>query len=117
LEHCLSVPRRRVAFLCRRRPPRSTLFPYTTLFRSRGGGEVTGDVVGLLHDERQPGLRLVVCGQLSGGVGQAHLERLRLDRRFVRSEEHTSELQSRENLVCRLLLEKKKKKGEQVKSD
>src|SRR5215471_20220824 len=66
-------------FLMIRRPPRSTLFPYTTLFRShfaRGG-----------------------FGQLAGHV-------LR-DRREVRSEEHTSELQSRRDLVCRLLLEKK----------
>src|SRR5690349_22678210 len=74
-----------------RRPPRSTLFPYTTLFRSRLG--LLGPADGArLHD------RVVL------------LERpaLRGDRR--RSEEHTSELQSRRDLVCRLLLEKKKKK-------
>src|SRR5579883_3566357 len=68
-------------FLMIRRPPRSTLFPYTTLFRSRGG----------------PGSRCSSSG--APGPGTAS-----------RSEEHTSELQSRENLVCRLLLEKKKKK-------
>src|SRR2546427_6186950 len=73
-----------------RRPPRSTLFPYTTLFRS---------------------IPL-------GGVGQRPLRRLLMEARvprsdratYPRSEEHTSELQSQSNLVCRLLLEKKKKK-------
>src|SRR2546422_6373374 len=68
-----------------RRPPRSTLFPYTTLFRSA--------------------LRQPVGGAREGG-GRAPLRRLRGTRR---SEEHTSELQSRLHLVCRLLLEKKKK--------
>src|SRR2546427_954425 len=68
-----------------RRPPRSTLFPYTTLFRSRGGG-------GPAH----PGADLVRGGAPRRGA--------------PRSEEHTSELQSQSNLVCRLLLEKKKKK-------
>src|SRR3712207_8906068 len=96
-----------------RRPPRSTLFPYTTLFRSpphrrvaEGGGadiQVMGD------------------GPLQGGVG-AVVEEGRLQRQvaqrgraelvpvggLARSEEHTSELQSRQYLVCRLLLEKKK---------
>src|SRR2546422_3561943 len=69
-----------------RRPPRSTLFPYTTLFRSL------------------PRLRLVRSGQGGGGgLGPDLRQRQRL-----RSEEHTSELQSRLHLVCRLLLEKKK---------
>src|SRR6476661_4625219 len=63
-----------------RRPPRSTLFPYTTLFRSVAGGGA----------ERRPGL----------GAPRPH--------RYDRSEEHTSELQSHLNIVCRLLLEKKK---------
>src|SRR6266700_6637471 len=67
-------------FLMIRRPPRSTLFPYTTLFRPEGGHH---GIVLCLHPAE---------------VG-----------RLLRSEEHTSELQSRENLVCRLLLEKKKK--------
>src|SRR2546427_3173582 len=71
-----------------RRPPRSTLFPYTTLFRSALAGPVE-DVVDPL--EAAPGA--VIDGR-------------RLQRR---SEEHTSELQSQSNLVCRLLLEKKKK--------
>src|SRR5260370_23202576 len=71
-----------------RRPPRSTLFPYTTLFRSRNG------VVGGPRHRRD-----AVC------IGAAD-EAVDADRR--RSEEHTSELQSHLNLVCRLLLEKKK---------
>src|SRR2546427_9537862 len=87
-----------------RRPPRSTLFPYTTLFRSRNlrsareGSEIRqrGSALrqargGLLHQE--PGVRQPLVG--------------RRPRRLVRSEEHTSELQSQSNLVCRLLLEKK----------
>src|SRR3712207_7603558 len=86
-------------FLMIRRPPRSTLFPYTTLFRSPlvvGRGE-----------PRRPAARLVldrVHDHLGpGGLG---LDRGRDD--GLRSEEHTSELQSRQYLVCRLLLEKKK---------
>src|SRR6266700_4191688 len=67
-----------------RRPPRSTLFPYTTLFRSAGG------------------LLYYVQPHVPGGS---------LRDRLVRSEEHTSELQSREKLVCRLLLEKRKRGG------
>src|SRR6266436_5127592 len=70
-------------FLMTRRPPRSTLFPYTTLFRSRSAaGRCAG----------------TCCGPRPAGPSRA------------RSEEHTSELQSRLHLVCRLLLEKKKKK-------
>src|SRR3712207_7893534 len=90
-------------FLMIRRPPRSTLFPYTTLFRSR-----------------EPHVRL----QAVEGLRAAHAEgaprphhqhhlggrRHRQPRADERSEEHTSELQSRQYLVCRLLLEKKKKK-------
>src|SRR3712207_7515827 len=88
-----------------RRPPRSTLFPYTTLFRSGGGqdvsagvaGEHAGDVVDLVLDA-------VLTGRRLGDDALEH--RLRaVDR--LRSEEHTSELQSRQYLVCRLLLEKK----------
>src|SRR3712207_8975772 len=90
-------------FLMIRRPPRSTLFPYTTLFRSRVDGEGVvverrGDVVELIPD---------VLGFLScrhGGGSHFH----RTYHRLPRSEEHTSELQSRQYLVCRLLLEKKK---------
>src|SRR5436309_14505101 len=88
-------------FLLIRRPPRSTLFPYTTLFRSPIFYAATGSgrPVVLLH---------------GGGPGASGLSNYSrnidaLAQRFRRSEEHTSELQSRENLVCRLLLEKKKK--------
>src|SRR5438034_1899011 len=75
-----------------RRPPRSTLFPYTTLFRSRRRGR----------------LRMARVRPRGGRNGR--LLRARLARRGTRSEEHTSELQSHSDLVCRLLLEKKKKK-------
>src|SRR5687768_17764754 len=81
------------------RPPRSTLFPYTTLFRSRGNRRSVGRLVGLQarslfwrHSHRAP---------------PAVAARPKQSKR--RSEEHTSELQSRLHLVCRLLLEKKKK--------
>src|SRR3712207_7593248 len=79
-----------------RRPPRSTLFPYTTLFRSRGGGQ--GDP--LRPRGRAPARHPDRAEGPGGDRGQGG------DRR---SEEHTSELQSRQYLVCRLLLEKKKK--------
>src|SRR3712207_8791261 len=86
-----------------RRPPRSTLFPYTTLFRSLSPlrrGQLFG--------------RLVAAGLAEalvfGGVDRISVfEDLARDLLVVRSEEHTSELQSRQYLVCRLLLEKKKK--------
>src|SRR5690606_42143318 len=96
-----------VSFATLRRPPRSTLFPYTTLFRSApcepvplaGGGRGAPAPVPAGHG---------IAARLA-----ARGERRRAgDRRrhsSLRSEEHTSELQSRENLVCRLLLEKKKK--------
>src|SRR2546427_3075462 len=85
-----------------RRPPRSTLFPYTTLFRSPVRDE--RDVTGLHQPARQLGVGLearVVPPPTVLHGGPHHAER---------SEEHTSELQSQSNLVCRLLLEKKKKK-------
>src|SRR2546422_5467366 len=81
-----------------RRPPRSTLFPYTTLFRS-----AIGDGQNFL----QPFLELSPQLRKLFGAGSV-LAKERVD--FLRSEEHTSELQSRLHLVCRLLLEKKKKK-------
>src|SRR5260370_20249575 len=84
-----------------RRPPRSTLFPYTTLFRSLPG----------LRPRRAsvPGLRGRDPGSAPGPALQLLLRDLPEEVR--RSEEHTSELQSHLNLVCRLLLEKKKKKN------
>src|SRR3712207_8352541 len=87
-----------------RRPPRSTLFPYTTLFRSGGPALLAHEEVGvvvllveLLVRQEEHRVRL-----------EAEALR-RLPERLDRSEEHTSELQSRQYLVCRLLLEKKKK--------
>src|SRR5258708_15024567 len=84
-----------------RRPPRSTLFPYTTLFRSD------------LRDRRQiedaAHGRAGVAGEIRVPVLARHVLRLRVGVDGDRSEEHTSELQSPDHLVCRLLLEKKKK--------
>src|SRR3712207_6880567 len=88
-----------------RRPPRSTLFPYTTLFRSRRrlGRR---DLWWARHRQGPGGARGALRTRLPGAPGQgAHLAR----HGPRRSEEHTSELQSRQYLVCRLLLEKKKK--------
>src|SRR2546428_6529290 len=89
-----------------RRPPRSTLFPYTTLFRS------VGRLDGRPRSRREPGFRARECStsQNRGGYDMA-TKMLLFDEeaRKARSEEHTSELQSRSDLVCRLLLEKKKK--------
>src|SRR2546429_3034122 len=76
-----------------RRPPRSTLFPYTTLFRSRLAS-VSG--------------RSLSRGRIGNSITYPDFVDLRKARSFERSEEHTSELQSRLHLVCRLLLEKKK---------
>src|SRR2546430_11073694 len=76
-----------------RRPPRSTLFPYTTLFRSREPGLRARE-----PPIETPPARATVPGRVDGGLAADG-----------RSEEHTSELQSQSNLVCRLLLEKKKK--------
>src|SRR2546430_9550082 len=97
-----------------RRPPRSTLFPYTTLFRSAHRRRKTPALLGESAPSRKlrssPG-----CGCAIGSPGGTRIPRLpqaaaysdaRHNRK--RSEEHTSELQSQSNLVCRLLLEKKK---------
>src|SRR3712207_8199488 len=92
-----------------RRPPRSTLFPYTTLFRSGGQRVVTVEVQ-VAEVLRQPGE--VVGAQR--GVVPVRVHVVRLLEPLVRSEEHTSELQSRQYLVCRLLLEKKKIVGYSV---
>src|SRR2546425_8078626 len=90
-----------------RRPPRSTLFPYTTLFRSRGSTfELHSMAVGLLHDTSAIPDRLVGGDLICKEGHVAHHHRTR--RAAPRSEEHTSELQSLAYLVCRLLLEKKK---------
>src|SRR3712207_8027986 len=86
-----------------RRPPRSTLFPYTTLFRSRGGEGVGVAVVG----ERRGGHRLTVHDPVDPEGGDVSLVHHPVAGGRARSEEHTSELQSRQYLVCRLLLEKK----------
>src|SRR5438034_2436132 len=85
-------------FLMIRRPPRSTLFPYTTLFRSRGLQSLR-----VQHPRRTR-------------IGEFGPARVRPRRRLAsgRSEEHTSELQSHSDLVCRLLLEKKKKKDKDI---
>src|SRR3712207_8413963 len=98
-------------FLMIRRPPRSTLFPYTTLFRSTNATGFPGwkhitagadghkdfsEVIALAKQCEAP--TEIEQGEIVGGFGHAQ----------VRSEEHTSELQSRQYLVCRLLLEKKK---------
>src|SRR3712207_7198764 len=91
-----------------RRPPRSTLFPYTTLFRSPAGAGVTTSGGGVI-----PAGVLVaslVGDQQAALYGQACIEAGLVKATYgTRSEEHTSELQSRQYLVCRLLLEKKKK--------
>src|SRR5687767_15500114 len=89
-----------------RRPPRSTLFPYTTLFRSEMAHEDDPQTLRLehAHHAEQP-LDLLVR---EAGSRLVEDEDLRLDVERARSEEHTSELQSLAYLVCRLLLEKKK---------
>src|SRR5438105_8964473 len=89
-----------------RRPPTSTLFPYTTLFRSQ-----TSVLVGI----RSPSESVAACGSSAASVVPTRISTPRLASCLAaysprrRSEEHTSELQSRVDLVCRLLLEKKKK--------
>src|SRR5256886_13357715 len=95
-----------------RRPPRSTLFPYTTLFRSQGGVRITvADTgKGMTQDELNRAFDDFYTTKPGGtGLGLSIVRRLVLDAN--RSEEHTSELQSQSNLVCRLLLEKKKKEA------
>src|SRR5687768_17856310 len=96
------------------RPPRSTLFPYTTLFRSiAAGGYFWNSGMFML----EAGTFLAECAALSPdnhAAAEAAVKQARTDLDFIRldekrSEEHTSELQSRLHLVCRLLLEKKKK--------
>src|SRR3712207_8353913 len=96
-----------------RRPPRSTLFPYTTLFRSyplEGARVEAGDTVGF-HNELLGEEAMVAVKR--GALFVIHETRKMPDEGGERSEEHTSELQSRQYLVCRLLLEKKKKQCQQ----
>src|SRR3712207_7720877 len=87
-------------FLMIRRPPRSTLFPYTTLFRSQVHDRLRRRPPLFLRED----LRQVEPGEAAPAEDVEHQHAV------VRSEEHTSELQSRQYLVCRLLLEKKKDK-------
>src|SRR2546428_1377930 len=88
-----------------RRPPRSTLFPYTTLFRSESGGGRHHGHGQRLDDDRGEDL----ASRRADGPEKGGLPGALGDEDGERSEEHTSELQSRSDLVCRLLLEKKKK--------
>src|SRR5260370_9704062 len=88
-----------------RRPPRSTLFPYTTLFRSLIRDRFNQ------HDAKPERRRVGGRTETSADVREHSAERRRDD---ARSEEHTSELQSHLNLVCRLLLEKKKKRNQNI---
>src|SRR3712207_7324942 len=91
-------------FLMIRRPPRSTLFPYTTLFRSADPPRPRAVAPVPAQLAERPGLRRLTAP--TAPVPRRHPADL--TRRRARSEEHTSELQSRQYLVCRLLLEKKK---------
>src|SRR5258708_31486400 len=88
-----------------RRPPRSTLFPYTTLFRSRSVGVDEMDTVIVAMGENFAQSILITA------LLKKHLQTPNV---IARSEEHTSELQSPDHLVCRLLLEKKKKKKQKT---
>src|SRR3712207_8928466 len=96
-------------FLMIRRPPRSTLFPYTTLFRSGGGAY--GRIVANIWPMKPSGVQLMSPMRPPGRATRTSSSAV-----GWRSEEHTSELQSRQYLVCRLLLEKKKEKIKHVKS-
>src|SRR2546422_6015511 len=97
-----------------RRPPRSTLFPYTTLFRSRRPGmDRAGPPIQLRHEGTQGQrcarlLRSTLFARRPSQSCPQQQEWIEEAAHIVRSEEHTSELQSRLHLVCRLLLEKKK---------
>src|SRR3712207_8929603 len=91
-----------VFFLMIRRPPRSTLFPYTTLFRSDGSDTV------LFEHQVEPGDIWRMCQTKDVPIRDWVKLAVTRARAAGRSEEHTSELQSRQYLVCRLLLEKKK---------
>src|SRR3712207_7707625 len=100
-----------------RRPPRSTLFPYTTLFRSDVAAEFIGAQIGLgrliiVRQEYLDSASMIVVVIIYSLLAVAMDWAVRsLERPALRSEEHTSELQSRQYLVCRLLLEKNKTKS------
>src|SRR2546430_10076363 len=91
-----------------RRPPRSTLFPYTTLFRSAGNRPLHIASHPRRNAWRSP-RQVLVHARTASGSAIAHRSGV------LRSEEHTSELQSQSNLVCRLLLEKKKKTSQSIR--
>src|SRR5207244_11048230 len=105
---CLSLSFSRFFFFLLAPPPTSTLFPYTTLFRSRSGQHLREH---RQRDRRGVGARWADCHRDRGRCGghQAGGDEEGAGGRRWRSEEHTSELQSPDHLVCRLLLEKKKK--------
>src|SRR3712207_7709429 len=91
-----------------RRPPRSTLFPYTTLFRSAGPWRRAGSRGGTAASLWTGPFQHVTTLASGSGERRGHRDQSPLRGKIQRSEEHTSELQSRQYLVCRLLLEKKK---------
>src|SRR5439155_26991759 len=116
--HALAITRYIIIiyfFLMIRRPPRSTLFPYTTLFRSEGEREQRRPPYGRRgrHIEKQ--IAFVVV-EAEHHIREIPDGEARESRAVVRSEEHTSELQSRGHLVCRLLLEKKKTNNNIIKT-
>src|SRR5947199_6568216 len=98
-----------------RRPPRSTLFPYTTLFRSQLGIQTLFQKLLVAKEKKEKYFSIIeqlkITGQISWKqlISHSQILHLLLHLRILRSEEHTSELQSLRHLVCRLLLEKKKK--------
>src|SRR2546426_9001974 len=95
-----------------RRPPRSTLFPYTTLFRSAQAADgIEHVIVAVDKLQKRGALAAILKAKPAGQTLIFTRTKYGADKLVTRSEEHTSELQSPCNLVCRLLLEKKKKKN------
>src|SRR5690606_41914115 len=104
-----------IDFLLMLRPPQSsTLFPYTTLFRSILGKGIEGNPQAEAVGQGNPVLDGLAWVQLAVDHAAVQIVALLFRQQVTRSEEHTSELQSRENLVCRLLLEKKKLKPTKI---